>query len=409
MLEAGSADAEPASEAPPRLRFPALDPEPPPSPWRIARRVLVLVVVLAIGFGGYTAVSRLGGRTGRAPSASQPASVSAGSKFSGVVLAQRANGSLSLTDMASGKTVLLTKLGDFGSLNPGLVSPDGRFLLDPGTGQIVSFARLAHPALVPNKLLFTPAGAGYTQAYWSDHDTSVVVLVYSNSPSPTFPAVAVQNVTTGATSALHGIDNAAGDPQQPGAFVSVPVPGPPPASAPPDDAAVELKDAGSPARLLATTATLVRAAGLKKGSLVSLDPVPNPQGTMVAVDVYGPGTMGGIVVLSRTGKVLATEQAVPGGLFDTVWSDSGRSLAFVDTGAQGLQLTRWEIGEQSVTTILNMSEKALGSCLWSPDGTSVLCQGAHLQWTLVRSGAANSTYVFGADGQPLAWLNGRLG
>jgi hypothetical protein len=55
-----------------------------------------------------------------------------------------------------------------------------------------------------------------------------------------------------------------------------------------------------------------------------------------------------------------------------------------------------------------MTEKALGSCLWSPDGTSVLCQGAHLQWTLVRSGAANSTYVFGADGQPLAWLNGRL-
>src|ERR1700733_13599410 len=100
MLEAGSADAEPASDPPPRLRFPALDPEPPPSPWRIARRMLGLGVGLALGCGGSTAGPRPGGGPGRAPSAAQPASVAAGSKFRGVVLAQRANGSLSLTDMA---------------------------------------------------------------------------------------------------------------------------------------------------------------------------------------------------------------------------------------------------------------------------------------------------------------------
>jgi hypothetical protein len=410
MLEAGSADAGPASGAPPRLRFPALDPEPPPNPWRIARRVLVFAAVLAAGFGGYTAVSHLGQSSGRAPSASRPAaaSVSAGSHFSGVVLAQRPDGVLSLTDMASGKTVLLGKLANFGSLTPELISPDGRYLLDPTTGQIVSFARLAHPVAVPNKLVFMAEGAGFTQAYWSDHDTSVVVLLYQNSVTATFPAVAVQTVRTGATAALRGIDNAAGDPQQPGAFVSVPVPGPAPLNGPPHDAAVELKDAGRPARLLATTATLVRAVGLKKGSLVSLDPIPNPQGTMVAIAVDGPGG-GGIVVLSRSGKVVAAEQAIPGGLLGPAWSDSGSSLAFADEGAQGLELTRWQIGGQSVTTILNMSEKSLGSCLWSPDGDSVLCQKGRLQWTLVRSGAANSTYVFSGDGQALAWLKGRLG
>jgi hypothetical protein len=396
----------------PRRSFPATDPEPPRDRWRAIRRsVMPAVVVLAAGLGYLVYAHHSGPAARPAGRPPGPAATSIAAGFSGTVLAQLPGGELSLTSMSTGKAVVLKNLGAFGTISPEQVSPDGRYLVDPNSSRVISLASLAHPAAVSNGLTFPAPGTVQTQAYWSDHDTRIFLLSYaSNGGSQTFPAGEVETVTTGSTSALHHLDGAVGDPLAAGAFVAVPGTRqpPPPQQGSAPDTALKLEDVGRPARLLATAATLARAAGLKPGSHVSVDPVPNPTGTMVAVTVFpaaaagGGGGPGGIVVLSRSGKVLGTQT---GGQFDIAWSASGRSLVTIGPGpADLLTLTWWPVGGPKAATTLDINEDDLTGCMWSPDGTAVLCGGAHRTWTLLRPG--KQAVVFSGDGLPLAWLPG---
>jgi len=414
MLGADSSNVPPPVEAQARLRFPALDPEPPRRPWRIAGRILiVLAVVLAAGVG-YSVFSHGGPGQRNGPAAqaagTRPGGSRSGPAFGGVVLAETRGGILTLTDLTSGKVVVLKKLGQFNTTALPEVSTDGGYLLDLDTGRLLSLSSLLHPAAVPNKLTFEPGLAPFFLPQpWSDHDGSVIAmneLSYGAGP----PVASVQSVHSGSTVSLGKADYAAGDPQQPGAFVAVPASTPPSKSGVQPDGRLDLKDVGAHARVLASSAALSHAVHITASTPVTLVPTVNPQGTMVAVEVqsiYGGGA-GGIVVLSRSGKVLGTELA--SGSPSITWSASGKTLAFVGEGTAGLEVTEWEVGVQSVTNVLDGSGGASGyECFWSPDGKSVLCAGQNNSWIVTRPASPNDSYEFAGDGQVLAWLNGRLG
>jgi len=159
------------------------------------------------------------------------------------------------------------------------------------------------------------------------------------------PVAAVQSVHSGSTVSLGSADYAAGDPQQPGAFVAVPSSAPPSQSDVQPDGTLDLKDVGQHPRVLATAAALKRAVHITAATPVTLVPTVNPQGTKVAVQIqsiYGKGA-GGIVVLSRTGQVLGTE--LTSGSPTITWSGAGNTLAWVGAGAAGLEVSEWEVGD----------------------------------------------------------------
>jgi hypothetical protein len=400
-------------EIQPRPRFPALDPEPPRSPWRILRRVAIpIVVLLAVGLG-YTLRPQPGpdpkSKAAAAAAGVRPGSVGAAA-LSGIVLAVTPAGYLSETDLATGKVEVLRKLGLFQTEPPPVVSPDGKYLVDADTGKLVSLGSPLDPSPAANKLLFQPGNQpAFLLDPWSDHDASVGVLEYSAGFSTT-STVQVQSVRTGAAYDLGALDTAAGDPQRTGAFVILPTSAAPTEEGVQADASLVLRDDGRPRRLLATAAALGHDIGMVKGTPLTLLPVPNPQGTMVAVQVGSIATNGpgGIVVLSRTGKVLGVQPATPGGMWSLAWSAAGRTLAFLDQGATGTEITRWEVGQQTMTTGLNVSG-AVSGCLWSAGGQSLLCGGNHLTWIVSPPSTQTPTTVLKGDGQALAWLGGRLG
>src|SRR5215469_11479051 len=98
------------SQIGPRPRFPALDPEPPPRPWRRIGTTLVLILAGLGSWLGYTV-------SGAAPHHSAVVPVSYVRGLTGVVLAEAPGSFLSATDMQTGKVAMLNKLGQFSS-NP---------------------------------------------------------------------------------------------------------------------------------------------------------------------------------------------------------------------------------------------------------------------------------------------------
>jgi hypothetical protein len=250
---------------------------------------------------------------------------------------------------------------------------------------------------------------GFMQDPWSDNDTSVVELSFPPGVggvlSPV-PDAVIESVRTGSAVSLGPADSAGGDPQQEGAFIAVPGTGQPLSNGSQPDAEIDLADTGSRPVLLATTSQLERALGVKDGTPVSLEPIPNPQGSMVAVWVTSmDGSVSGVVVLSRNGALLGSQ---PIGFGWAGWSHSGRTLAFIRYNRASPELIEWTIGLRSVRTALrDTSRIGPTACIWSPDDTSVLCDGGPPgRWLVIRSGT--SSVILG-HGQPLVWTSGRLG
>jgi hypothetical protein len=395
-----------------RPRFPALDPEPPPRrPWRIAALALIVALALAGGVS-YAAFSPSGQH--KHPAAS--AAISRASDFDGIVLAETNNNFLSLTDLRTGKEELLKGLGVFGENPAPVVSADHNFLIDPDTGKVISLSSELHPAVVPNHLSFYP---GTTASYpWSDHDSYIVESTNPNNAiglSANLDAT-VQSVQTGNSIDLGAADNPVGDPQQAGAFFAVPAPGNLPApglNAPAPDSQLVLADTGAATQVLATSGTLTDILGFTPGTAVTLVPLVNRQGTMVAVQVAAANqtsSPAGIVVLSRSGTVLGAEPIEGGGSAAVSWSGDGSMLAFVSAAKSGLELVQWKIAAKAITRTPFPKRYLVGECFWSPDNSAVLCRPfpgqPTVSWVVVASGRA---HVLAEQGLVLAWLSGRLG
>lgn len=397
----------------PRPRFPALDPEPP----RRSRRGAVLALIVTLAVSGGVIYATL--TPGTPPRQAAAPAVSRTSDLTGIVLAENTSGELSLTDVRTGKEHLLKGAGEFG---PGLaVSPDDKLLFDPGSSKVLSLAEELNPVSVLNQLTFAP---NTTASYpWSDHNSYVLQLPPALSYGYTGNGDAtLQSVHTGAKIDLGVGDTAAGDPQQAGAFFSVPTSGTPPATSNRQgpDSELVLADAGAPTHVLATSAALIQTLGFAAGTAVTLQPMVNPQGTMVAVEVAADNksqSPSGIVVLSRSGQMLGAAQMTGGGSTVMSWSTAGTSLALVGGSASGTYLVQWKIGAKALTRIPFPKKYYAQQCIWAPDDTAVLCSAYHFiargrplvtpteSWIAFASGRA---HVLGEHGQVLAWLSGHL-
>ena len=171
------------------------------------------------------------------------------------------------------------------------------------------------------------------------------------------------------------------------------------------------RDAGQPPVLLATAGELSRETGLPRRLAVSLAVYPSPSGAEAAVTVRpaAGGPASGLVILTRSGRMVATLPAragagpAPG---DPVWSPSGTSLAYLSTSGSGAsQLSVWSAGRPGVvSSTLPVSAGRYGGCVWAPDSTSVLCPAAGgSEWVVARAAGGRPAVARG-PGLPVAWL-----
>jgi hypothetical protein len=249
----------------------------------------------------------------------------------------------------------------------------------------------------------------------------VVALTEGRFGNPTAtPGISVVNLHTGRGTALGTGAFAAGDPQRPGAFVTVAAPVQATASEnlAAADSELELVDAGRPRVALASGASLDADLGLGRSTPVSFVAVPNPSGSLVAVEVENlleaQGSEAGLVVLDRSGKPVAVRSPALGPASGALpaWSPSGTALSYLNEGPMGYSIVIWDVGSGAVTVPLRAGVGVAEQCLWSPSGAAVLCDSpnstqGHIDqtWSLTGPGGGPSVSLAG-PGFAVDWARG---
>jgi hypothetical protein len=320
------------------------------------------------------------------------------------------SGELALADPDGSHLARASSLGNIGSALA--ASPDDHYLALLN-GQVISVRPGPMLANYPAKVQVSSSITVALPDPFSNHERAVVMLQdYGDFTESGSKPISVVSIATGHSVSLGTGDQVAGDPAAAGAFVALTAP--PRASAAVltgnPDARVVLRDAGRPQAVLATAGTLSDAVGLARHLPVSLAVYPAPSGAEVAVTVRpaAGGSDGGIVILSRSGRIITTlrarSEAGPA-LGVPVWSVSGRALAYPSASSSGAPaLSVWSGGGHIATSPLPASAGRYGTCVWSPDGRSVLCPAAAgLEW-VVAPAAGGRPAVARGFGSPVAWL-----
>ena len=392
------------------------DIEPAPLPSRRSRPVKTAAGVVAVlTVAGVIALTL-------APSGSRheanPNQTLAALKLTGEVISD-ANGTVVVSNPDGTRQLVITDLAPLGAGGPANLTPslDGRYLATP-RGDVITAAGL--------RVDRTSVASEFPTGFTAEPDPfafgdRALVVVTSGAPSPASNEVSVVSLTNGTAVKLGRADDAAGDPQSFGAFVSIPD-GPPlagvefPAGGG-ADAGVELVRAGAAPKVLATAGQLQTDLGQSQSEPVILTIFPSPAGDKVAVEVnpiYVGNSDAGLVVLNRNGGVLATAPPSSGPVQNSepAWSPNGESLAYYMFGPRGAELGVWHLkGSVSARPAPDPGDSFL-TCLWSPSGADILCpasQGAtdeSSRWVL---GAAKGGALVQvpAPGVPEVWLPAR--
>jgi hypothetical protein len=307
----------------------------------------------------------------------------------------------------------LVRASSLGNVGDGLgASPDNRYL-SLINGQVISIRRGPVLASYPAKV---PLSSNTTVALpdpFADHERFVVMLTdYGNPTQSASNPISLISIATGRSVSLGTGDQVEGDPVARGVFAALAAPprGSAVALQTNPDARVVLRDAGHPQAVLATAGALSHAVGLARSLPVSLAVYPAPSGTEVAVSVRpaAGGSDGGLVILSRSGRMITTLRARGGAgpaLGVPVWSVSGRALAYLSTSTSGAPaLSVWSGGGRISVSPLPSSAGRYGTCVWSPDGRSVLCPAVSGSEWVVAPAAGGPPGVARGPGFPVAWL-----
>jgi hypothetical protein len=388
-----------------RRRFPALDPEPPPPPWW--RRLVIPAAVLVLA-AAVVAVLQFRPFWPAARGPAGAAGISAGLVgLAGRIVVVTSAGGLALSDPDGGHVT--RAMANVGAMVA--AAPDNRALSLPN-GQVIVVKRGPALALGHSSV---PLSSETTTAWpdpFADHERALVMLLdFGAQAQSSSNPISVVSLATGRTVSLGAGDQVAGDPQAPGAFVSVAAPPSPTAVTVPgsasSDSEIVLRDAGRPPVLLATAAALNSDLGYARSLPASLDPVPSPSGGEVAVAVRPEGaTVTGIVILNRAGQILGRALTPSGTQSIPAWAPSGRSLAYLADvdGGGAPELRIWTIGRQVVASALPAGGTGYGVCVWSPDGVSILCgAAAGGGWAIAKAAGGRMAAVHG-PGFPVAWL-----
>lgn len=397
-----------------RRIFPALDPEPPRRPWW--RRAAAPAAALLLAAATAVTIAAWPSSSGQPrPRSAAPPVIAAG----GHVVVQTSDGGLALAGPGGGRLRKLAIPGFIrGGYTPPAVAPDGRYLVT-ANNQIIAISGPAATFVARNLSLGTRTHLPWPEPF-AAHGHALVVLNGPFGITTSMPA-SVYSWSSGHSTSLGTADSAAGDAQARGAFVSVASPVAPSATVTrpvTPDSRVELRDAGRPARILATASALNRDIGLAGRVRVALVPYPDPAGSKVAVEVdpVSGSLIGFIVVLDRFGRVLGSVSA-PGRdiTSDLAWSPTGRSLAYATRGSPGsapgdaAELSIWTIGGQITSSTLPDVGYTYRACLWSPGSSAILCAGYRGssatpgRWAVADASGGRMASV-AAPGFPVAWL-----
>ncbi len=404
----------PASDLPPAPDLILDQPETAdPSPQSHRRRVAAIVVAVAIAALAALIVSTTAtSGPGRAPSAAQ---ILAGLNLSGQVVSD-INGTIVVSDPDGSRQAVMPPVSPLGSDQTVNLSPslDAGYLATP-RGDVISarglrLDRIAVAATFPNGYTAQPDPFAF--------DDRALVILSHPVQSPATTEVSVVSLVDGQTTTLGPADEAAGDPQTLGAFVSI-AEVPQPAGAPfPEgrgaDSRVDLFEANSASVVLATTGQLDAELGQNRDQPAALTVFPDRAGDKVAVEV-NPIDVGnsdaGLVVLDRTGQVLAAVPPSSGPVQNSqpAWSPDGESLAYYMFGQRGAEIGVWHLGGHVTVRPAPDPGDSFLTCLWSPGGSDILCpasQGATDESSLWVLGAAKGGPLVEvpAPGLPEVWL-----
>jgi WD40 repeat protein len=178
------------------------------------------------------------------------------------------------------------------------------------------------------------------------------------------------------------------------------------------DASVQLRIAGRPPLLLGTAATFARDLGLPQKTPLTLTPYPSPSGSTVAVMVAPiTGRGGGVVILSRAGRLITTISRSAEFIGALSWSPSGTTFAFNEKTSRGQDgLGFWSMGGR--LTIRTIPHGAYyGPAVWSPDGKWVLVAASRSQnpnaafthWVIMPAAGGPIVSLTG-PGTPISWI-----
>jgi hypothetical protein len=360
-----------------------------------------LVVVIVVAVLAVQVTTRLNGAKG-------PALPAVARSLRGHVVAQALNGDLLLSAPDGTHST---------RLHPG--PAQGRhqpFLIDNGEAvEALAGDRIAEAARVllgPQESASNIIGVDP----FADHATAVI-LATGSSGSASNSTFSVATLHGDHTASLGPADDAAGDPQALGAFVSV-VAVRQPRSAPPiginglADTRVERRDTGQPSVVLATAAQLNADVGESPNLPVNLTVFPDHSGGKVAVmvnPVGGEESNSAMVILDRTGRELGAIGVGRGPTAYTVpyWSSDDSSLAFATFASVGTALAVLDSGYHLADQPLQ-PDSSIGGCAWSPDSTWVVCLATSNVidgWLLARNDTGlTPIYYLPGRGTPVAWL-----
>jgi hypothetical protein len=323
------------------------------------------------------------------------------------VLTLSTSGILAVTNVDGSHQALLPALGRYNS-EPPSVTLDGRYLV-AANGTVIALDGRRLATVATHAVPAAQQSPAYPDSL-ADHDQQLVLTAIGR--------VSLVSLATGHATSLGVADAVAGDPQQAGVFVSVasgqpaPTSGSNPGQPLIPDGRVELRDSARPTMVLATAVSLNRALGYAPGEPVALAPYPNPAGDLVAISVTvatGTNTTEGVVTVDRSGRV---RSILPAGLDPLAgeelnWSANGNALAYGAPGSGSSELVVWVPGSPPSARADPTPGDQPIRCLWSPTGTSILCEtllpGGTLDWDVAGAGGGPVS-AFPAPGPPLAWL-----
>jgi hypothetical protein len=275
------------------------------------------------------------------------------------------------------------------------VSADGNYLLS-GQGALLAFhngvAGQVSEALFDGMSAAGPDSLILTNQPFVDGDRFVAFSADFNDNTGASKIFLIPRAGGKPVPIGGGLDYA-GDPTRDGVYVVQPGPS--------GGEQAEYRTGTGASAVLATQAQLAADLGLPATGSYNVFVTSDADGGKVAVQVDS-ATVGGVVVLSRSGALLAHENVKTDS--PVFFAPSGNALVYsTSAGTELWQLTK---APRPVTGLAGTA--VVNYCAWAPDGAHVACAtfpkgtGSINGWALIDAGGATGR-LYPAAGAPLFW------
>jgi hypothetical protein len=387
----------------------------PPVRQRSRRRTWLVVLLVVLLYAGIVAGLKMAHRAKHETNPDVvPRALATGN---GQLLAMSSDGTIEATDPGGQNPRPLPSLGTFPG--PANASTDGD-LIAVGNNDRLDALIAEKPIVASVRIDLSGITAAPVVDPFADRDRALIVTGPGDSEIDN--AIGLLTFDVDRITALGSGDDAAGDPQTSGAFVSVESADQQTAATSGEvagfaDTRIELRVPGRAAMVVAAADGLLRELGQNSTGSVHLATYPDPQGDKLAVvvdPIDGSDSNAPIVVVDRRGRLLGSVGAPlgPTEYLPPAWSPDGKSLAYTTFGLNGAALAVWTPGHSPKVRVAPNAGDNFSRCLWAPRGTEILCPnvvgvGQTTKWLLAAT-KGGALYLAHAPGVPVAWLPGPI-